>query len=69
MTHAVTAHVSCSVMYREPAEMHDHKLTIVYQDQLVDQLLPRLRQLLHEAGIQATVIEGGCAHGRWSEGD
>eukprot|EP00878_Enallax_costatus_P014479 GHUV01015144.1.p1 GENE.GHUV01015144.1~~GHUV01015144.1.p1 ORF type:complete len:201 (+),score=56.54 GHUV01015144.1:52-603(+) len=63
MDNIVTTFGRDNVVYREPVEMHDHKLTVLYQAQLRDQLLPKLQQVLHEAGIHGTIIEGGCSHG------
>lgn len=51
-----------SVVYREAVEMHEHKLTVLYLAVLRDQLLAKLHKALDEAGLQATVIEGGSAN-------
>eukprot|EP00879_Flechtneria_rotunda_P022790 GHRR01024069.1.p2 GENE.GHRR01024069.1~~GHRR01024069.1.p2 ORF type:complete len:188 (+),score=72.17 GHRR01024069.1:1066-1629(+) len=50
--------IADSVEYREPVEMHDHKLTVLYQAGLRPQLLPKLHADLDAAQLQATVIEG-----------
>uniref|UniRef100_A0A383V3B4 Sucrose phosphatase-like domain-containing protein n=1 Tax=Tetradesmus obliquus TaxID=3088 RepID=A0A383V3B4_TETOB len=53
-----------SVVYRDAAEMHEHKLTVLYKSELQQALLPLLRQQLQQAGLRATVIEGNSA-GPW----
>lgn len=40
--------------------MHEHKLTVLYRKVLKDTLLPHLRSSLQQAGVEATVIEGGA---------
>lgn len=55
--------VSChhfSVEYRPAVEMHCHKLTVLYRKSLRAQLMPHLHSSLKQAGLSATVIEGGA---------
>lgn len=44
--------------------MHEHKLTVLYRKVLKDTLLPHLRSSLQQAGVEATVIEGGAGETR-----
>jgi hypothetical protein len=49
-----------SVEYRPAVEMHEHKLTVLYRKALRQQLMPHLHDKLQQAGVHATVIEGGA---------
>jgi hypothetical protein len=54
----------CSVEYRPDDELHEHKLTVLYRKALRDTLLPHLHSTLQQAGVEATVIEGGAGETR-----
>ena len=49
----------CSVEFRPDVELHEHKLTVLYRRALREQVLPHLHASLAQAGLRATVIEGG----------
>jgi hypothetical protein len=48
------------VEYRPEIELHEHKLTVLYRKALQDQVMPHLHSSLKQAGVQATLIEGGA---------
>lgn len=61
-----------NVEYRSRVELHEHKLTVLYRKALHDQVMPHLHNSLQQAGVQATVLEGGegttnCTTIRWSQ--
>lgn len=49
-----------SVEYRPEIELHEHTLTVLYRKALREQVMPHLHHSPEQAGVQATVIEGGA---------